>query len=244
MIAVLIAVFAVGMTTLLVTFKISNTQRELRHGRFDLTAREIDRVIEQGFSLGLSFGGLSALPTALTRRKSADGDVVAIDVIDRSGLIQYSTEPAHIGAIMPSKWQEAIRQQAVLKSASHTNQLWRLWQDEEYVAGTVVTNSFGIEEGYVAVRYSVTNRASTRAQFLGALKATILTTFLVTTLLIFILLSVLMHRFERHTSVAAEALNDPQRLVALRDGWDQPLLRFAIEVRELGLALAKWKNSI
>ena len=92
--SVSIAAFAVGMTYLLVLFKVQGTHRDLRHGRFELIAKEIDRIVERSMALGLNFSELSSLPQAMQRRQQADSAISRIDILDAQGKTIYSTEPA------------------------------------------------------------------------------------------------------------------------------------------------------
>jgi hypothetical protein len=239
--AFLIAVFAVGMATLLIGFKISNTQRELRHARFDLIAQDIDRVIEQSFALGLNFNELSALPTALMRRKAADSAITAIDVADRDGRIVYSTENNHIGQQTPTEWRAIIRQKIALPLASPADSRWRAQGESEAVAGAIVVNSFSIKEGWVAVRYHRSVALNTYADLWVALKTTVIITLVVTTLLLFGLFAILMRRFERNTTKAADLLMSESAVIDARSGWSHQLQPLVAHIDAARRALAAWK---
>jgi sensor histidine kinase regulating citrate/malate metabolism len=245
LLAVLISLFAIGMTAMLVAFKINNTQRELRHSRFDLIARDINRVIEQSFSLGLSFNELTALPTSLARRKLADTDVNAIDVISRDGVVTYSTESTQVGQLMPAAWRASLRQQQLLiTSGDKTNRAWRHTTRAESIAGTIIANSFGVEEGYVAVRYRETDASTIRMALLHAIAPMALATFVVTAILLLVLLAILMRRFERDTAYAAATFSRLHLGIPLRadSGWAQLLAPLAMRLATLRIALANWKK--
>ena len=242
--ASLIALFAIGMTTMLVAFKINNTQRELRHSRFDLIARDIDRVIEKSFALGLSFNELTALPTSLARRKLADTDVIAIDVVSLDGVVTYSTTPSHVGQLMPPTWRAAFRQQQLLTSNDKTNSAWRHADETVSIAGTIIANSFGVTEGFVAVRYQDADASSVRMALLHAIAPIALATFALTTLLLFVLLALLMRRFERDTAYAAATFSGLHQGTPLRadSGWAETLQPLAMRLAALRTALANWKQ--
>lgn len=231
------------MTAMLVAFKVNNTQRELRHSRFDLIAHDIDRVIEQSFALGLSFNELTALPTTLARRKLANADVIAIDVISRDGVVTYSTQSTQVGQLIPATWRTQLRQQR-LTSDNKTNSAWRHSDDAVSIAGTITANSFGITEGYVAVRYQDTDGASVRIALLHAIAPIALSTFAITTLLLFALLALLMRRFERDTAYAAATFSGLHQTIPLRadSGWAETLQPLAERFAALRTALANWKQ--
>ncbi len=251
--ATLIALFAVGMTTLLIAFKVDNTYHALRHSRYDLVARDVDKVIEKSFTLGLSFNELTALPTALARRKLADAAIVAINVAGRNEIIIYSTEPTHLGQSIPETWRAAVRQQQALTAgAKNADYRWQYWGDAESVAGTIVTNSFGVQEGFIAVQYGTkagtATGASVRSELFSALLPTVLTTLVVTAILLFVLLAILMRRFERDTTHAAsvfkQMLNTDETIKLQNDsGWQGALRPLALRLTAARLALANWRQS-
>lgn len=241
--ALLIATFAIGMTTLLIAFKINNAQRDLQHARFDLIAYDIDRVIAQSAALGLNFSELTALPAALERRKALDSAVVDIDVAKRDGEIIYSTNPARIGIKAPLTWQAMIRRHEIFATPGSND--WRILGKEESVAGLVVTNSFGVDEGLVAVRYASHEGAQAQMQLIDALLPIAAITFVVVVILLFALMLFLMRRFEHTTSNAAEMLlaTDATEISHARSGWARALLPVVDRVAEARGALAAWRQN-
>ncbi len=241
--AILIAAFAVGMTFLLVSFKVENTHRELRHGRFDLIARDIDRVIEQNFSLGMNFSELTTLRVALDARKQADRAIFSIDVFDTTGVIAYSTEQDRIGQKTPHDWMKVIRQQQNLKANVLSNLIWRAWGEKESVAGTVVSNSFGQLKGYVAVRYSAAEERDAREQMRAGLAPVALSTFIATTILLFVVMVVLAKRFDREVVQACDYLQTASVPPGLRSSWESLIAPVIARFDGARQALREWRHA-
>ena len=179
LLAVTIAGFTIGMAFLLITFKVDNTQGDLRHGRFDLIARDVDRVVEQNLLLGMTVDEMTALPPLLARRQLADAGIVSIDVADETGRIVYSSDTASVNREMPLSWRAAIRQQQILQANKSANRIWRVKDDAQNVAGAIVDNSFGVTKGYVAVRYTGTEGVSARTTLRETMLPVVLVVFAV-----------------------------------------------------------------
>ncbi len=204
LLAVAIAGFTVGMAFLLITFKVENTQRDLRHGRFDLIARDIDRVVEQNLLLGMTVEEMTTLPALLARRQLADAGIIAIDVANEAGRIVYSSKPGGSDVELPTSWRAAIRQQQILLANKSTSRTWRIKDDAENVAGTTVDNSFGITKGYVAVRYTGAEGVSARDALREAMLPVVLAVFAVSACVLFIILLLLARRFDRDAASAVK----------------------------------------
>ena len=232
--SVSIAAFAVGMTYLLVLFKVQGTHRELRHGRFELIAKEVDRIIEQSMALGLNFSELSALPQAMQRRQQADASISRIDILDARGTAIYSTEAERVGQSTPT-WLPAL--------GTARSGLWRYMIDDEAVAGTVVKNNFDVVEGYVAVRYSATEGRATREQLRDGLRPVALTAFGVSAAVLFIALSLLAWRFERDVkSAAARLTGNDVGGKQLHGGWDGLIAATKNQLAGAQTALTAWRE--
>jgi hypothetical protein len=246
LLAVAIAAFTVGMAFLLITFKVENTQRDLRHGRFDLIARDVDRVVEQNLGLGMSMDEMTTLPAVLARRRLADAGIAAIDVADRNGRIVYSSDATAVGNDIPPSWRAAIRQQQILQTNKSTSRTWRIKDDAENIAGSTIDNSFGVTQGYIAVRYTGAEGVSAREALREAMLPVVMTVFAATTLVLFGILSVLARRFERDTASAAayaQGATDTDVVMPEPNEWRVHLDPLAARFDAAETALAQWSGA-
>ena len=232
--SVCIAAFAVGMTYQLVLFKVQGAHRELRHGRFELIAKEIDRIVERSMALGLTFSELNSLPQAMQRRQQADAAISRIDILDAQGKTIYSTDPARVGQ-SPAAWIPAY--------SAARGELWRYLADDDAVAGTVVKNNFDVVEGYVAVTYSAKEGHAIRGQLRDGLRPVALVAFGVSATVLFIALSLLARRFERDVNAAAARLNgDDVVATHLRGGWERLIAPTMSQWNDARNALTAWRK--
>lgn len=241
--AAIVTVFTVGMTVLLITFKVGNSYSELRHGRFELVAFEVDRMIERSLSLGMSFSELSTLAAALERRKEADDEIIAIDVADAAGRIAYSTDAARVGQEIPSVWSAATRQQTVAHGKREAPLAWRLLDEEASVAGSVMRNSFGLALGHVAVSYSSVENRDMLQRFRADIQPVTLAAAVATGSLLFLFMVVLARRFERETARAGECVDTAHGADRLRDGWNDLIGPTLACFAAAEGALANWRRS-
>ena len=232
--SVSIAAFAVGMTYLLVLFKVQGTHRELRHGRFELIAKEIDRIVEHSMALGLNFSELNSLPQAMQRRQQADSAISHIDILDAQGKTIYSTEPARVGQ-SATIWVPAFR--------TTRGELWRYMADDDAVAGTVVKNNFDVVEGYVAVAYSAKEGRATHEQMRDGLRPVALIAFGVSAAVLFLALSLLAWRFERDVKAAAARLtgNDTNSK-PLHGDWESLIAATKSQFTDARGAMTAWRE--
>lgn len=238
--ALLIAAFSVGMAYLLITFKVSGAHRELRHSRFDLTASEIDQLVEKSFSVGMALDELSAVPDLLQRRKLADGAIRAIDIATAQGSIAYSTDPRHIGQDASSDWRRAWTRRSGGSAA--TGGRWRATASDEAVAGTTLVNSFDEIQGYVAVRYSIAENLGMQAQLRASLAPIAGMAFAATSVTLFIVLAFFAWRFEKATKAAATQLNET-RCDPTSGGWGPLIDALNARFDAAHVALKAWASS-
>ncbi len=241
--AVTIALFTVGMTFLLISFKVDHTLRELRHGRFDLIASDIDRVIEHSLSLGMHFSELIMIAAVLERRDQDDNAIVSIDVADVAGRIVYTTTAGLVGQTMPAAWFDAIHKRTASNSKPAEQVQWRILGSEEAVAGSVVRNSFGMVMGYVAVRYSTTQNKVVQARFQAGLRPVALAVFVVTAGALFFIMALLANRFERDIARACERVDSSHDIDQLDHGWEALIGPVVDHFAGAETALADWRQA-
>jgi predicted MFS family arabinose efflux permease len=210
LLASLIAAFTAGMSYLLISFKIENTHRELRHGRFDLISQDIDRIVEQSLTLGLDFRQIPTLPAALKSRLDADGALRGIDVLDKDGIVLYSTDTQRLRQSAIAEWLAAMNAaSSAIASPKAGPAVWRVSAKDstgESVAGTNILNSFGQQIGFVAVRYSAREGAQAIQEMQSKLRPTMIAVFVVMFFFLFSLMAPVMRRFERATLNVAQAI--------------------------------------
>jgi hypothetical protein len=250
LVAVLIAGFTVGMAFLLISFKVENTHRDLRHTRFELIARDVERVIEQNLLLGMNVDEMTTLPAALERRRLADSAILSIDVSDETGKLIYSTDANRVpgpSAVMPPSWLAAIRQQRILQTKKNTALLWRLAGDSESVAGTSAENSFGITKSFVAVRYTGAEGVTAREALREALLPIAWATFAATAVALFSIMLLLARRFNTDTALAHQYLTRSGGSAPPpppRDGWETILPPLQQRFADADAALADWQRLV
>lgn len=250
--AVLIAAFAVGMAVLLITFKVQSTHLELRHGRFDMVAREVDRLVESSLSLGVPFDELPRLQAALDRQNSFDRDILSIDVIKLDGSIGYSSDAKRIGQQVPSLWRDRWAQMTPSKSGKPSAEAnaWRLVDItksmlDDAVAGTALVNAFGEREGYVAVRYTLEATQRAQQQVRDAMLPFALKAFAATAALIYALVLLFAWLFDRQVRRVASTLSGDHSNSGsnIPEGWAPFLRPYQEQLRAAHLALDNWKTA-
>jgi hypothetical protein len=247
LLAVLVASFTIGMTLLLITFKLENTQRDLRHGRFELIARDLDSVLEKNLLLGINLDEMTTLMPVLERRRQVDSAILSIDVSDTAGKLLYSTDVSRLGAgaaaTFAPTWQTAIRQQRVLQSTIPL--IWRVRGEIENVAGTSIENSFGVTQGYIAVRYAGDDVTQSGAALRASLRPVAWMAFAATAVAVFLTMAFLTRRFDANarraiTYLTTQPHDAPDDSVLLRGGWEPLLAPLRRRVDEAEAALLAW----
>lgn len=240
-----LALFSVGMSVLLVAFKLDNTLRELRHGRFSLVAGDVARVVEHSLSLGMDLADLGALDALLQRRGRADDEILSIDVADAAGRVLYSSAAERRARAMPAAWRAALRRPPSGAGTAAAAAGWR-WRgsaadaDDAAVAGAFVDNSFAVPQGYVAVRYASGREGQARRDLAAALWPAALAVLGAAAAALCLLATWLARRFERELARAVAGV-DGKLPAAGGDGWAAlvgPALR---QLDGAEAALAAWR---
>jgi hypothetical protein len=174
-VAVTVCGFAVGMAGMLNYFKYRATANRIVTERLVVTARAVENGIQSALSLGLQFSDIGTLPGTLERERGTDPLILGIDVFDLDGRRLYSTDRLRAARPVPASWLAAARKPV--------NDQWAAEDDQEAAAGIVVKNNFGVNMGYLAVRYS-SDHVRDDAQRVGnQLALSSFTVFLVSALL-------------------------------------------------------------
>jgi hypothetical protein len=203
LVALVVSFFAVGMAAFLNYFKYKSTIASTVKSRVLLVGRGVENSMQAALQLGMQFGELSQLSQLLARERTADRLIRSIDVIDPTGNVLYSSDPARVNTRAPDDWL------AVAEHAKGTE--WSTEGRESYVAGISVKNAFNLTIGYVVLRYSREDVLRATATAGGEILVAALATFAAILAISPIALILMIRRFEadlRSLEAAAGHLED------------------------------------
>lgn len=146
LVAVLVCLFAVGMSGLLNFFKYRSNAERIIKERLVVTGSSIENSIRSSLALGMQFADLGTLPGTLERERATDDLILSIEVFDVDGKSLYSTDRLRAARSVPAAWIEAARHAG--------GKDWFVRNGTESAAGIAIENSFGLVLGFVALRYS------------------------------------------------------------------------------------------
>jgi hypothetical protein len=144
-IAVLVCLFAVGMSGLLNFFKYRATADRLIKDRLVVTGSGIENSIRSSLMLGLQFSDIGTLPETMDRERSTDGLIRTIEVFDTDGKTLYSTDRLRAMRGVPPAWVEEGR--------GADGDYWMVKAGLNSAVGVPIKNSFGQVIGHVALRF-------------------------------------------------------------------------------------------
>lgn len=242
LLACVIAAFTVGMTFLLISFKVEQSHRDIRHGRFGLVANEVDQIIEQSFALGMNFSSLNTITEALVRRGQVDSAIRSIDLFDTDGKILYSNLPERVNQQAAPAWLASIRHQQTVGSKSANAFHWNFYGRDEAIAGTALNNSFGVLKGYVAVRYTTSEAVVMQQRFRTALAPVAWCAFGLTLFALFGIMALVAKRFQHEADVAAAAVGGDES-TPLRDGWNDLIVPLVERFQSAHTSLTLWRRA-
>ena len=149
LVALVVAVFGVGMTVFLNYFKFQTAVEAAARSRILILAGNVENGVQGALAIGLPLATIPALPELLARERAADAAILSIGVFDPAGRMLYSTDAAARGHNVPAAWFAAVRQGGA--------EPWHLPAGDSAVVGLALRNSFDLELGQVAIRYSRTS---------------------------------------------------------------------------------------
>src|SRR5687767_6442203 len=94
LVALVVSLFAVGMSAFLKYFKYKSTIRSIVNSRLFLVGRGTEHTVHASLQVGMQFTDIGTLPQLLQREQSSDRLIRGIDVFDSSGQIIYSSDRA------------------------------------------------------------------------------------------------------------------------------------------------------
>ncbi len=160
-VAAAVALFGVGMCGFLGYFKFKSALETATRSRMTVPAASVRAGIEAALALGVPLAGAGATPALLARERSADAEIVEIDVVDASDRTLFSTDPARAGTHLGDPLAHAD-------------------------AGEIrmpLRNSFDLQLGEVVVRYAAASSRAALAHMRERLVLIVLAGWASTTLL-------------------------------------------------------------
>lgn len=193
-VALIVSVFAIGMSTLLNYFKFRTSTAEMLKSRVLVVSEHIDRNVVASLSLGLSFSEIPTLPALIETEKDAAESIQQIIIFDTRGKTLYSTDKNRLGKTVDPNW---------IKAAAKQQQGWLIETSEQRVTGRALRNSFDLTVGYVALIYTPDNLAA--ANEMGKKLFWIAATaFLLATALVVLFMPIILRRVDNQLQALTE----------------------------------------
>jgi hypothetical protein len=239
-VAVLVCLFAVGMAGLLNFFKYRSNAERIITERLVVTGTSIENSIQSSLALGLQFSDLGTLPGTLERERATDDLILSIEVFDTEGRPLYSTDRLRQARNVSDAWLSAARLAAGAD--------WFVKDGTESAAGIAIQNSFGLTIGYLALRYSDQQVASSTNAVARELALSTFVVFVVAAVLASAALLAVMGRLARDFAAVESALRarDAMRPSGplLRGPFGRALRRFFDTLREAEAELARVRAAL
>lgn len=160
-VAILVALFGVGMSAFLNYFKFKSALESAARSRMAVPVMAVREGVQASLALGLPLASAAAVPDLLARERQADGAIRTISIFDTSGRVRFSSDPRAVGTVVPAAWQAT--------AAAAGNDAWHLTAPDEAVQGLALRNSFDLTLGHVAVGYGLADQHQALARMRGAL---------------------------------------------------------------------------
>jgi hypothetical protein len=239
-VAVLVCLFAVGMAGLLNFFKYRSNAERIITERLVVTGTSIENSIQSSLALGLQFSDLGTLPGTLERERATDDLILSIEVFDTEGRPLYSTDRLRQARNVSDAWLSAARLAAGAD--------WFVKDGTESAAGIAIQNSFGLTIGYLALRYSEQQVASSTRAVARELALSTFAVFLVAAALSSLALMAVMGSLARDFEAVEAALRTRESArpsgALLRGPFGRALRRFFDTLREAEGELARLRSEL
>lgn len=240
-IAVLVCLFAVGMSGLLNYFKYQSTVDRLIKDRLVVTGAGIENSIRSSLALGLQFSDIGTLPETMDRERSTDDLIRTVEVFDNDGQVLYSTDKLRAMRGVPKAWiQEA-------KGAEGDQ--WMVKSGINSAVGVPIKNSFGQVIGHVALRFDEAQLRESSLKVARDLTAITFSIFVASAVLAWLAVRAVMSRMSRDLDAVESSLGDsadPGRLgwTPLRGPFARPLARFFDTARAAEAQIALLRSQL
>jgi hypothetical protein len=141
-----IVLFSLFLVSLLNYFNFQKNYEGLRKSGFMVVSADLKNNIEYGLNLGLSLVEIKNIQGVIDEAKWRQKEIISADVLDESGIIQYSTEPKKLNTPATEEWRRAMK----LTSAAAPP---FIKTKTECTLLRPLSNSFGQEAGILAITY-------------------------------------------------------------------------------------------
>lgn len=137
----------------------TQSERDLREGRYAYVLAQLKQRVEAPLSLGLQVESLGYLQRLLEQEAAADPDILSIDLFDARGSQLFTTDADDIRAAVPQAWlQEVQALPAPDPEAERRGEAYWLAEERDgRVLGVALFNDFGLLVGGLALRHRVTD---------------------------------------------------------------------------------------
>jgi hypothetical protein len=143
--AVLILGFAIGMASLLNSFKFESTLERLQRSRLAAVSSDVADAARSSIAFGLALDQMPALAELVHRLQHADPLILGIDVFGEDGVVIYSSDAQRRGSAVPAGWLLAARRPGGRDFFAR--------ESSYFAVVSPIRNSFDVVLGAVAVRY-------------------------------------------------------------------------------------------
>jgi hypothetical protein len=239
-IAVLVCLFAVGMSGLLNFFKYRATADRLIKDRLVVTGAGIENSIRSSLMLGLQFSDIGTLPETMDRERSTDELIRTIEVFDTDGKTLYSTDRLRAMRGVPPMWVEEGR--------GADGDYWMVKAGLNSAVGVPIKNSFGQVIGHVALRFDEAQLSESSMKVGRELAFNTLVIFAAAAVLASLAVLAVMTRVARDLAAVEASLRAAPRERPLkapsRGAFARPLARFFETVRRAESQIAMLRERL
>jgi hypothetical protein len=240
LIAVLVCLFAVGMSGLLNYFKYRATADRLIKDRLVVTGAGVENSIRSSLALGLQFSDIGTLPETMNRERSTDELIRTIEVFDTEGKVLYSTDKLRALRGVPQAW--------VAEAKDAAGDYWMVKAGVNSAVGVPIKNSFGQMIGHVALRFDMSQLGESSMKVARELTLIALGIFAVAAVLAALAVQAVMSGMSRDLDAVEAGLVDAADLTRanapVRGPFARPLSGFFKTVRSAESQIALLRNQL
>lgn len=137
----------------------TESERDLREGRYAYILAQLKQRVEAPLSLGLQVQSLDYLQRLLEQEAAADPDILSIDLFDAQGAQLFTTDTADIRQVVPESWLQEVQALSSTESeqAPRARAYWLADERDGRVLGVALHNDFGLLVGGLALRHHVSD---------------------------------------------------------------------------------------
>jgi hypothetical protein len=229
LVAVLVCLFASGMSGMLNFFKYRANAERVVLDRLEVTGHGIESSIRASLALGMQFADIGTLPEKLSRELEQDELTRTIQVFDVHGQSLYSTDSLRGARGVHDAWRRAAENAG--------GSVWRIKDGVNSAVGIPVKTQFGLVLGHLALRYNDEDVQRPIAAVGRQIALNALLTFGIASLLTSLALIGIMWGISRDMATVERYLDQRQGSngapAPLRGPFAAPLKRFLESVRKV-----------